>query len=138
MADGLYTRGLEQFGLAGINWESDDIKMMFMAPAYTPDYDAHQYVSDISASRASGTTDVTLTSPSVNIATGTVRFDTADVSVANETTSTDKVSLYKSTGNDATSPLIGCFAISEGTLSPVDGTLTITVPANGFFGLNSA
>lgn len=138
MADGLYTRGLEQFGLGGINWESDTIKLAFMATSYTPNYDTHQYWSDVSASIASGTTAQTLSSASVNIATGTVRFDTADVSVSNETTSTDKVVIYKDTGTASTSPLIACLAIAEGTLAPVDGTLAITVPANGFFAFNSA
>lgn len=138
MADGLFTKGLEQFGLGDIHWDTDTIKLAFMATSYTPDYDAHSFYSDISGSVASGTTDLTLANASVNIATGTVRFDTDDASDTNITASTDKVVIYKDTTDAATSPLIGCFAISEGTLSPVDGTLSITVPANGFFALNSA
>lgn len=135
---GLYTKGLEQFGLAGINWESDTIQLAFMQTGYTPNYNTHAFWSDISASIASGTTRQSLSGLSVDIATDTVKFDSSNISVNNVTAVTNKVVLLKWTGVDATSTLIACLDINEGTLSPVDGTLSITVPANGFFALNSA
>ena len=138
MADGLYVKGLEQFGLGDIHWDTDTIKLAFMSTSYTPNYNTHQFYSDISASVASGTTDLTLSNAAVNTATDTVRFDTDDDSDTGITASTDKIVIYKDTGVAATSPLIGCFEFVEGTLNPISGTLAVTVPANGFFALNSA
>jgi len=111
------------------------IKAMFMAPAYTPDVDSHQFVSDISASRASGTTDQTLASIAIaaDNTNNRAEFDAADLSVATVTTSTDMIVLYESTGVDATSTLLCYIDIAEGTISPVSGTLAITWNSEGIF-----
>lgn len=134
-----HLKGLSEMMKGNIDLTADTIKLMFMDPAYTPNVGTHSYVSDISASRASGTTDVTLSSKTVTEDTGNsrVEFDCADISVPNETTSTDYIAVYKSTGVDSTSPVIATIAINEGTLSPVDGTLALTINAEGLFGINS-
>ncbi len=140
MASLLYLKGTEQALLGGINLESDTIKLAFMATSYTPNAGTHAFWSDISASIAATTSAQTLSGKDVRIDTGNsrVEFDATDVSVANQTTSTDKFVIYKDTGSPATSPLIACIDIAEGTLAPVDGTLSITFNAEGIFAIPSA
>lgn len=139
MASLLFLKGVEQAFLGQINFESDTIKAMFMNPSFTPNAGTHQFVSDISASRASNTTDVTLANKDIRIDTGNsrVEFDADNLSHSAVTSTTDGIVLYKSTGVDATSPLIVWNEIIEGTLSPVAGTITITVNSEGFFAISS-
>lgn len=134
----LYAKGLETAlkavtGVAAA--PTGTLKMAFMSTSYTPNAFTDQYWSDISASIASGTSAQTLSSTAVNTDSGNTRveFDTADISVATQTTSTNKYVVYMDTGVAATSPLIACIDIAEGTLSPVAGTLAITVNAEGHF-----
>lgn len=116
---------------------TDTLKLAFMTPAYIPDVDAHVFWSDVSASIASGTTAQTLGSKAVTVdnTNNRAEFDAADVSVASQTTSTNKFILYKDTGNAATSQLVCCIDIAEGTLSPVNGTLAVAFNAEGIFAI---
>lgn len=113
--------------------------LSFMATSYTPNAGTDQYWSDISASRASDTTDVTLASVATTIDTGNARveFDTADPSLSTITATTDKFCLWVDTGVAATSPVLATIDITEGTLSPVAGTLGITVNAEGYYALKA-
>lgn len=135
MADGLYLKGLEQFGKGNIDWENDTIKVIFLSTSHTFDFTGDSFLSDISADRASGTTDVAITNAAVNIDTGNARveFDSDNPSDSDATASTDKFALYKDTGSPSTSPLISGIEFTEGTLSPVAGTLQITVNSDGYF-----
>lgn len=114
-------------------------KLSFMATTYTPSSTTHSYFSDISASVASGTTAVTLASITTNIdvANARVEFKTANPSLATITANTNKYSIWVDTGTPATSPVLGTIDIAEGTLSPVSGTLAITVNAEGHFALKA-
>lgn len=135
MASAFYNAG-KGFLLKGdIDLENDTIKCAFMSTSYTQDIDAHVYYSDVSASVASGSTTQTLASKVVNVdnTNNRAEFDAADLSVAAQTTTTNKVVIYKDTGVAATSPLICCIDIAEGTLSPVGGTLAITWNSEGIF-----
>lgn len=131
----LYHRGQAEFGKGNIDWENDTIKLAFMSTSYTPDDNSDAYYSDVSADVAAGSTDQTLANCAVNIdsANSRVEYDSDDVSVGSQTFSTDKVVIYKDTGVASTSPLILCSDITEGTLSPVADTITITVDSNGWF-----
>lgn len=113
-------------------------KLSFMATSYTPNAGTHQYWSDIIASRATGTTDITLASVTTTIDTGNsrVELDTSDVSLSTITTSTNKYALWVDTGNNATSPIIATIDIAS-TLTPTSGTLAITVNAEGHFALKA-
>lgn len=135
MASVFYNAGKGEILKANIDLESDTIKLAFMGTSYTPDVDAHVYWSDISASIASGTTAQTLASKTVTVdnTNNRAEFDAANISLSNITTNTNKFVLYKDTGVAATSPLICCIDITEGTLSPTDGTLALTINAEGFF-----
>lgn len=112
-------------------------KLSFMATSFTPNAGTHQYWSEISASRAAGTTDVTLASVATTIDTGNARveFDTADPSLSTVTATTNKYCIWVDTGVDSTSPVVVTMDIAEGTLSPVSGTLALTVNAEGHFAL---
>lgn len=137
--DGLYLKGLEQLLLGNIQLEAHNIRLAFMAPGYTPDFSADQFYSDISGDIAAGTTDVLLTNVDVRIDTGNsrVEVDSDNVSEGPVTATTDKYVLYRDTGTPATSPLICCINFTEGDLSPVGGTLALTVNAEGHFSISS-
>lgn len=130
-----YNAGKASILKGDIDLENDTIKLAFMATAYTPDKDTHVFWSDVSASLASGTTAQTLASKAVNTDNTNDRaeFDATDISAPAITTSTNKFVIYKDTGNPATSPLIACIDIVEGTLSPIAGTLALTFNAEGIF-----
>src|SRR5690606_1004462 len=108
------------------------------ATSYTPDAANHQYWSDISASKASGAPTETLSNVAVTIDGSNMRVevDADDVSENSITTSTDKFVIKIDTGNDATSPLIYCGDIAEGTLNPISGTLALTFSSDGLFAIN--
>jgi hypothetical protein len=115
-------------------------KLSFMAITFTPDAGTDQYYSDISAEVASGTTAVTLAGVATTIDTVNARleFDTDNPSLSSVTATTNKYCLWVDTGVAATSPVLATIDISEGTLSPVAGTLSITVNAEGHFAINVA
>jgi len=119
------------------------IKAMFMDPSYTPNADSHVYVSDISASRASGSTDLTIAGFTITAdnTDNRTEFDISDLVTAAITiaSGTNAIVFYISTGVDATSELLTCNDILVGgvqtTVYPVGGTLTGTISANGIFSI---
>lgn len=135
----LYLKGLEQAFLGNIDFENDRIDLEYMAPAYTPNAGTDQFWADISANQASGAPTLTLASKDIRIdsVNGRIEFDAADVTSPSITTSTDKFILKLYTGTAATETLIACVDITEGTLSPVSGTLALTFDAEGLFGINA-
>lgn len=138
MASTLYLKGIE-VALDALMQEtaapSGTVKLKYMQTGYTPNAGTHQFWSDISASVASGAPTETLANVDVRIDSGNsrVEVDADDVTEASVTTTTNKFVVYLDTGVDATSPLIACIDIAEGTLSPVAGTLAITFNAEGIF-----
>jgi hypothetical protein len=135
MASTLYLKGIEQALLGNINLESDTIKLKYMATGYTPAPTTENYLSDVSASEASGAPTETLASVDVRIdaANSRVEVDAADVTENGITCTTNKFIIYKDTGVAATSPLIACVDIAEGTLAPIAGTLALAFNAEGIF-----
>lgn len=137
MASAFNNYGKGQILQGNIDLVSDTIKVAFMDPAYTFDPDADDNYDDISASIASGSTDQTLANKAVNVddVNNRAEFDADDVSVSNETISggTDGVIIYKDTGTPSTSTVIAWIEFSEGTLTPVNGTLSVAWNAEGIF-----
>lgn len=126
--------------IAKNDMDSVTLKAMFMSDTYTPDPDNDVYVSDISADRASGSTDITLTSftISVNNTDNRTEFDVADIVTGTITTTTPGVVIYISTGTDTTSEVLCYLELLNGsgtptTFSVVNGVLTATVDAGGLF-----
>lgn len=108
-------------------------KVIFFSTSYTPDIDNEVYLSDVSASRASGSTDQTLANVTVIVNTTNDRavFDADDVAITGQTFTSDKVGIYMSTGVDSTSPMILCIDI--GSISPVGGPVTLPWNPDGIF-----
>lgn len=134
----LYLKGIEQMALGNINWESDTIKLKYMTTTYTPSSTTESFLSDVSASEASGAPTETLANKDARIDTvnNRVEFDADDVTETGITCTTNKFIIYKDTGSAATSPLIACVDITEGTLSPIGGTLAVTFNAEGIFSIS--
>jgi hypothetical protein len=137
---GFYAKGLDVAleavtGVAAA--PTGTLKGAFMATSYTQDPEAHAYWSDVVASIAPGTTVRTLASITVAADTvnNRVELDFADVTETPVTATTNQFVVFMSTGVDSTSPLIVCGNISS-TLTPVSGTLTMTVNAEGFAAVN--
>ena len=114
-------------------------KLSFMATGYTPNAGTDSYWADISASRAANTTDVTLASVTTTLDSGNARveFDTANPSLSTITATTNKYTIWVDTGTASTSPVLATIDIVEGTLSPIAGTLSITVNAEGHYALKA-
>jgi len=114
-----------------------------MAPAYTPNPDTHVFLSDISASRAAGSTDLTvagLTMTADNTDNRT-EFDINDLVTGTITVpgGTNGVVFYIDTGVASTSELLTyndlLLAGVQTTFTPIGGTLTGTVNTNGIFSI---
>lgn len=114
------------------------IKLSYMQPGYTPNLSTDNFYSNISASVASGAPVETLANIDVRMDTvnSRVEIDADDVTETGVTTSTNKYVIWLDTGVAATSPLIACVDITEGTLTPVSGSLGIVFNAEGIFGVN--
>jgi hypothetical protein len=117
------------------------IKGMFCDPSYTPDPDTEVFLSDISANRASGTTDFTVSNFTITVDNTDNR---TEFDIDNEVTGAitvaagmDAVSFYISTGTDSTSRLLTYNDILVGgvktTVFPVAGTASITISTDGIF-----
>lgn len=129
--------------IAENNMTSATIKAMFMAPSYVPNADTHVFVSDISASRASGTTDITLASltRTVDNTDDRTEFGCATITTGTITVvgGTNAVVFYISTGVDSTSELLTynelLLSSTPTTFYPLGGVLTATINANGIFSI---
>jgi hypothetical protein len=119
--------------------DSVTLKAIFFDPDYTPDIDADVYLSDVSASRTTGSTDQTLTNVTITVdnTNNRVKVDADDISLTNQTWTdgSDKVGIYISTGTDSTSEMICTIDITEGLMRPLDGPVTLTWSANGIFAI---
>lgn len=117
-------------------------KVMFVDPSYTPNPDTHVYLSDVSASRASGSTDIAVTlTISVDNTDNNTNFDFTDAVTGAITllAGTNGVILYIDTGTPATSELLTYNELQlsgvQRTFYPVEGILTATVDADGIFSI---
>ena len=137
---GFYSKGLE-VALKAVTGQTaaptGTLKGAFMATTYTQDKETHQFFADVSGSVASGTTVRTIAGLDVRVDTANnrIEIDFADPTETPVTASTNQFMLYMDTGNTATSPLIACASIST-TLSPVAGTLTLVINAEGLAAIN--
>ena len=135
MASVKYNKGRAEFAKGNIDWENDTIKFAHLPASYTPNVDTDQYYSDISASVVG--TDITLASLLVtqNNTDDAADCDTANTNETNQTITFDKMVAYKDTGVASTSVLITCNDITEGTLTPTDGDIDLTINVRGLFAI---
>lgn len=105
--------------------------------SYTENPD-HSYLSDISASIAAGAPTPVLSGVTVayDATNNRVTFDFTNPSDGSITTDTDGIAIIDNTGTPTTSEVLYTTAITN--LRPTDGTLSLTLDANGLFGVNMA
>ncbi len=121
-----------------IDWVNDTIKIALLDSGYTPDQDAHQFYSDISAHEVTGTGysvgGATLASKTKTYtgASNTLSLDAADATWAGSTITARYAAVYKSTGTAGTSALIGYIDFG-GNVTSTASTFTITFDAGGIF-----
>lgn len=131
-----YPTGLLAIANGGVDFLTDTIKAALLVTAHTVDL-ADDNFDDVSADEcADGDyAQVTLGTKTVAIASGKVRFDSADISFGNPVTiSARYLVIYKDTGTPATSTLLGIQDLNTGggNLSSVASTFSIPTP-NGIF-----
>jgi len=137
---GFYSKGLE-VAVKAVTGDTaaptGTLKGAFMATGYTQDQETHQFFADVSGSVASGTTVRTIAGLDVRVDTANnrIEIDFADPSETPVTAVTNQFVLFMDTGDNSTSPLIAQGALST-TLSPIGGTLTLTVNAEGLAAIN--
>lgn len=139
----LYVNALKQAFNKEIDFDTDTIKVALLTNSYTPDQDADDYFSDISANEAAGTGytagGATLGSKTVTVdaGTNTVIFDGDDVSWAASTVTAHYAVVYVDTGTASTSALIG-YADFGVDISSTAGTFLIQWDEGGIFTLTAA
>lgn len=102
MANRFYLKGIKKIISGDVNLTSDTIKIALVTSSYTVNTTTHEYYSSVSAYAVATTT---LTSKT--FADGGI-FDAADPTFSGVTHATGGTYLviYKSSGSDATSPLL--------------------------------
>lgn len=115
-----------------IDWDGDDIKVMLVGPAYSPNQDTHDYLDDVVANEVSGTgytaggVSLTGKTNTYDAATNTIVLDAADVTWANSTITARYAVIYNNTGgSNAVKPLIA-YVDFVSDQSSTAGNFTIT------------
>jgi len=111
MADLTYNSFYKDIADGTIDLDTDTIKVMLTTSDYTPDA-SHDFKDDIT-NEVSGTGytagGATLQNASVTLDGSESKFDADDVTWSSSTITARYAVMYKSTGDDATSPLIACW-----------------------------
>jgi hypothetical protein len=125
-----------------VDWDTDTINVLLCTSAYTPDQDAHDYLSDITGEVANGngytTGGATLANKTIGYTAGTntVKLDADDTTWAASTITARYGVVYASTGVAATSPLLGYIDFGA-DVSSTNGPFTLTYAAAGIFTANT-
>lgn len=127
-----------------LDWDTDDVKVMLLSSAYTPNQDTHDYLDDISTYEVTGTG---YTAGGQSLATKTATLDTAnnvlildaaDVTWASSTITARYAVLYNnSPATAATKPLVGYIDLVSDQASNA-GNFVIEWDASGILRLNIA
>ena len=131
MAANLYGLGRNAFLNAGINWSSDTIMCVFVGSGYVANMTTDQYYSAVAASIIGAPMQL-LTPTAVLGTAGAANITSGNLTSGSTIT---QIVIYKSTGTNATSPLIAREDVSP-TIPTNGGTVTITWdPVNRIFTL---
>lgn len=92
-----------------VDFDTHTIKAMLVTSAYTPDFDAHRYVSSVT-NEVTGTGytagGATLTGCTITFTAGTVSLTADDVQWPSSNITARAAVVYRDTGTAATSPLL--------------------------------
>jgi hypothetical protein len=132
----VYAQGLVNILTGTQNWPTDGWKAMLTLDSYAVNQETHQFLDDVSASRASGTTDQALTevAPAVDTGNNRVEMDASNDPVWSSVTigqSVGEVICYFDTGTPATSPLISYNDFSGGDIPCNGSDITVQFSAEG-------
>lgn len=120
-----------------VDWDTDDIKVMLLSSAYTPNQDTHDYLDDVQAFEVTGTgytaggSSLTSKTSTLDAANNVVILDAADVTWANSTITARYAVVYDNTGaNAAAKPLVGYLDLLTDSASN-NGNFVIQWDASG-------
>jgi hypothetical protein len=132
-----------QWGSAPVNFASDTIKVALTTSSYTPNQDTHNFFSDVTnelaASGGYSTGGVTLGTKNVgyDTASNEARLTAANSSWSSASFTTRNAIIYKSTGTNSTSLLMG-YVQFGGDQTVSSGTFTIQWDATGVLKVTAA
>lgn len=140
MASGLYgptLRDILDASALPVDLVSDTVKYQFVSDTYTPDFNTHASETDIT-NEVTGTGYTTggeaLASKTIAIATGTLTFDAADVSLAGTSlTNVRGVVLFDDTVTTPTADPLVCSVNFGSNYTTSSGTFAITWNGSGIF-----
>lgn len=120
-----------------VDWDTDDIRVMLVSSAYTPNQDTHDFLDDVTSYEVSGTGytagGLSLQNKSVTVdaANNVVVLDADDATWANSTITARYAVVYNNTGASAAAkPLISYLDLLSDQASN-SGNFTITWDATG-------
>jgi hypothetical protein len=137
VATSFYLLGLRKFLTQDIDWVNDDIRAMLCTSAYTPNFATNEFASTAAAEELTGYTRPLLVC-SINTNTGDDRVELVANDIVISSVATGQtiasVVVFKDTGSDATSPLIGVTTgLSQSTNG---GDILLDFSASGFLAIN--
>lgn len=141
MADVVYNGFKKHIMDGSLDLVNDTIKCALMANTYTPDIDADEFWSDVSADEASGTNYTAggnaLTTKTTTIDDTNDRglYDADNPVFSNVTITARYAVIYKDTGVAGTSVLIGCLDFGSDQTATA-GDFTVNLNAAGLLALN--
>jgi hypothetical protein len=140
-----FTNGPKQLATS-TSWTTDTIKVMLCSASYTPNQDTHEFKSSVTNELPTangytlrGATLATKTATS-DAATNETRLGSAPVvwtAGSGQTLTARYAVVYKDTGTDGTSPLLG-WVDFEADVSATNDTFTITPDATGWLKITTA
>jgi hypothetical protein len=144
MASKVYGNAIKAAFNKEVDWDSDNIKVMLVSGAYTPNQDSHDYVDDVRANEVTGggyTAGgklLTTKTAVYDAATNTVKFDADDVSWANSTITARYAVVYDDSGaTDGQKALIAYYDFTTDRASS-NGEFLVRWGADGVFSASAA
>lgn len=133
----MYLNGVLSAWSKRVNWDTDDIRVMLVTSAYTPNQDAHDFVDDVKAFEVSGTgytaggialANTTITKDDAN---NVIVLDADDATWPSSTITARYAIVYNNTGaSDAARPLLSYLDLLSDQASN-SGNFTVTWDATG-------
>ena len=121
---------------ANIDHVNDDIKLALLDSNHTQDKDTHEFFDDVNANEVSGTgytaggQSIANTSTAVDDTADDGTFDGDDVVWSNASITARYGVVYKDTGDNSTSPIIGIFDFGQ-DFTAAAGDFTVSFNSDG-------
>jgi hypothetical protein len=127
MANAWYRKAKVKFLRGQLNWEGITAKVLLLKSGYTPNFDLHEFLSDIPAAARVATSDALTNKAVVETEPGRASCDADDVQLIPPAGQTVVAFvIFHDTGTEATSPLIAYFDTMTGLpFTTSGGTVTI-------------